>query len=102
MRGCKIHNESLFSISWPLTTHNGSLMSYPYTDPQHNNLLTNKPYLLLVTLEKMNIVSVSPSFDPSARLFYASLPGIIQNLATFDIRACPAAQQSGSNNICMS
>jgi len=89
----KINSENLSSIHWSLTTHNGSLSS----TYQHNNLLANNPQKFLITLETAGHEPLSPNFDAIARIYYASLPPNIQNLATFDIRRCP---QGGSTNIC--
>ncbi len=91
----QISGDNTSPIHWPLSTQNGGI-SYTYPNP---HLLANKPYLLLLTVEKANIKQLIPSFDTRARLYYASLPVNIQNLASFDIRPCP---QDGSNNICMS
>lgn len=87
----QIANVSITPIRWQLTTLNGNLSS-SYPNPQHSNLLTNKPYMLLITAEKAD--NGMATFDPRARLYYASLPATIQNSATFDIRPCP---QDGSN-----
>jgi hypothetical protein len=89
-------NDSTTPVHWPLATHNGSLSS-SYTNP---HLLANKPYLFLITVENANTEPpVVATFDPSERLYYASLPTGIHNLDSFRIQPCP---QSTSKNICMS
>jgi eukaryotic-like serine/threonine-protein kinase len=92
----QINSESLLPIHWPLTTQNGQLSSSPYSN---SSLLKNKPYLFLITIEKANTDPQTATLAPSARLYYATLPTTIQNLATFDIRPCPPG---GSTGICMS
>jgi serine/threonine protein kinase len=89
-------NDSTTPVHWSLATHNGSLSS-SYTDP---HLLANKPYLFLITVENANTEPpIVATFDPSERLYYASLPTNIHNADSFSIQPCP---QSASKNICMS
>jgi eukaryotic-like serine/threonine-protein kinase len=89
-------NDSTTPVHWPLATHNGSLSS-SYTNP---HLLANKPYLFLITVENANTEPpVVATFNPSERLYYASLPTNIHNLDSFRIQPCP---QRASKNICMS
>jgi hypothetical protein len=90
----QVNGEGITPINWPLTTHNGSISSPAY---QNTHLLTNKPDQLLITLENIQTVSVFPSYTPSARRYYANLPGNIQSPATYDIRLCP---QDNSSNVC--
>ena len=92
----QINNENLLPIHWLILTNNGLLSSPSYRNP---SLLLNKPYLFLITEEKANSSPQVANLTPQARLYYAVLPTSIQNLATFEIRACP---QSATNNICMS
>ena len=89
----QVNSEGISPIHWLLTTQNGSLAS-SYTNP---HLLTYRPYLLLITAETAD--NGAATFDPNGRFYYASLLNSIQNVATFDLRACP---QGGSNNICFS
>ena len=92
----QVNSENKLPINWPLTTQNGRLSSPAYSNP---SLLKNRPYLFLITLEKANSKPTVATFVPGARLFYASLPAMIQHAETFDIRPCP---QDGSAGICMS
>ncbi len=81
----QISDENIPAVHWPLTLQNGSLSS-SYSD---TNLLANTPYLFLITAETAGTNPVVASTASGARLYYALLPTIIQNMATFPIRTCP-------------